>query len=120
MKRIAINSSLSFQKKIKNDSSFVEIDESFSHYAEVPDIYGSLNIEEILSLLHELPHSQYTIFNLSIVEEYSHREISEMLNISERTSRATLSRARARLIEIMKREEDLELERINAFPVGRK
>jgi len=118
LKKIAINSSLSFQKKIKNDSSFVEIDESFSSYAEIPDIYGSLNREEILSLLNELPHSQYTIFNLRIVEEFTHKEISEMLNISERTSRSTLSRARARLIDIMKREEKLELERINKFSVN--
>jgi len=114
IKRIAVNCSLTFKKKLRATHYAEEIDDRVHHQAEVPDVYGKMNKDEIIALLSELPHSMYTIFNLCIIEGYNHRDVSEMLGISERTSRATLSRARARLIEIMQREESLEKQRINS------
>ena len=118
MKRIAVNCSLKFIKKIKNKKNIDELNDEVLNHSEIPDIYSKMGREEILSLLHELPDSMYTIFNLSIIEGYNHQEISKLLNISERTSRATLSRARARLIGIIARENSFELQRLNSIPVG--
>ena len=69
--------------------------------------------EEILALLSELPKSLYIVFNMSLIEGYNHKEISEMLGISEGTSRASLSRARARVIEIIKQRQEKENQRVN-------
>lgn len=113
IKRIAVNCSLTFMKKLRAAHYADEIDDRLHAKTTVPEVYSTMGKAEVLELLKELPHSMYTIFNLIIIEGYNHADVSKMLDISERTSRATLSRARARLIEIMKREETLETQRIN-------
>jgi RNA polymerase sigma-70 factor (ECF subfamily) len=101
LKRIAVNSSLTFIKNLKahtwSDESVIDT----NAFAEVPDIYSTIGKEEILSLLNKLPYSQFVVFNLSVVEGYNHSEISDMLGITESTSRATLCKARNRLVEIL-------------------
>lgn len=53
-----------------------------------------LELEELLSLIQNLSTGYRTIFNLYVVEGYSHKEIAGMLNISEGTSKSQLARAR--------------------------
>ncbi len=120
LRRIAVNSSL---KMIKTMNSRYFADESVidtNAFAEIPDVYATLNREEILTLLNKLPHSQFVVFNLIVVEGLNHSEIAAMLNITESTSRATLCKARNKLVEIIKKEdpemyEKLNNQRINNF-----
>ena len=65
------------------------------------------NLEEsdLLLLIQELPSGYRTVFNLYAIEGYSHAEISELLGISEGTSKSQLSRARAFLQERLKKSE---------------
>jgi len=113
LKRIAVNCSITFQKKhFKNYHESDILHDSVQH-CEIPKVYSRLGKEEILSLLSELPRSLYVVFNMSVIEGYNHREISEMLGISEGTSRASLSRARARVIEIIEKRQEKENQRIN-------
>jgi len=107
IKRIAVNCSLTFIKKLRAAFYAEEIDDRKHMHCQIPDVYSTIGKEDILKLLHKLPPSMYTIFNMCIIEGYNHREVSEMLSISERTSRATLSRARARLIDILNKEQAL-------------
>ncbi len=107
IKRIAVNCCLKFIKMHKPVYYTGTLEDHQNHNVQIPLVFGKLLKEDILKLMDCLPPSMYTIFNLSIMENYNHREISEMLNISERTSRSTLSRARNRLIGIMKEEENL-------------
>ena len=51
-------------------------------------------IQRLLGLIRELPLGYRTVFNLNVIEGYTHREIGEMLNISENTSKSQLSRAK--------------------------
>ncbi|MGB4959080.1 MAG: sigma-70 family RNA polymerase sigma factor [Saprospiraceae bacterium] len=105
MKRIAVTSSISLQKKYKN-MYFDEVnDTNSSQYADVPDIYASIGTEEIMGLIKQLPQSLYLVFNLNVVEGYSHVEIAEMLHITDSTSRAALCKARHRLTELIKKQE---------------
>lgn len=117
LKRIAVNCSLTILKKFQTHKFTDHVEDSSIHKAEIPDIYSTLGREEILKLLQKLPPSMNIIFNLSIIEGYNHREISELLKISERTSRATLSRARARLIKIMEQENKDESKRLDSVSV---
>lgn len=55
--------------------------------------------EQILELIQELPPGYKLVFNLNIMEGYSHKAIAEMLNITEATSRSNLSKARVKLKE---------------------
>lgn len=53
-----------------------------------------LSYKELLKLVSELPDGFRIVFNMYVIEGYTHKEISEILNISEVTSRSQLSRAR--------------------------
>lgn len=116
LKRIAVNCSITFQKKIRPIHFADEtVMENISE-AQVPEVYGTLGRDELLKLIDKLPKSYHVVFNLNIIEGYNHAEIGEMLNITASTSRATLSRARAKLIEIMQAESKSS-HRLRTFPL---
>ncbi len=79
---------------------------------EIPDeVIVDIDDEEIsldflLNLIHELPDRYRLVFNLYVLDGYSHREISEMLRIAEGTSKSNLARARA----ILKQKIELHQE----------
>lgn len=108
MKRIAVNCSITFQKRHFSIYHEPDVLSDNSEHAEVPDVYSKMGREDILSLLDQLPTALFLVFNLHVVEGYSHKEISEQLEISEGTSRASLSRARVRLVEILNELEKKE------------
>ena len=54
------------------------------------------------AFFQELPDGYRMVFNLNVIEGYTHKEIGEMLNISENTSKSQLSRARSVLQEKLK------------------
>ncbi len=94
LKRITIHTAL--QKYRKNSPLQIVKDVSNSD-----DIEEELNFDEysfdinfLLSLIQQLPDRYRLIFNLYVLDNYSHKEISEMLSISIGTSKSNLSRAR--------------------------
>ena len=100
-KRIATNHCL---QKLKTDQkNFVfnnPICEKDDFAQEDPDFLEKEETEEnLLKALHELPTGYRTILNLAILEDYSHKEIGLLLNITESTSRSQLTRAKAALRE---------------------
>lgn len=56
--------------------------------------YDKLTNDDLIGLIRRLPHGYRTVVNLYLVEGYNHKEIGEMLNISEEGSRSQLFRAR--------------------------
>lgn len=109
LKRIAVTSAVTHQKKFGKIFFENYDDEASWTYAEVPDIYSKMGKDEIMSLLKRLPESLYLVFNLYIVEGYQHNEIAELLNISESTSRSALCKARNRLTELIKKQNETML-----------
>ena len=67
----------------------------------------NIGYKELMKLIMTLPPGFRTVFNMYAIEGYSHKEISEMLGISETTSRTQLSRARTWLQEKIKKREDV-------------
>ena len=63
-----------------------------------------LSAKELLGLIHELPDGYRMVFNLNVIEGYTHKEIGDMLNISENTSKSQLSRARGVLQNKLKKK----------------
>ena len=57
--------------------------------------------KEILFAVQQLTPTYRTVFNLYVVEGYSHREIADKLDISESTSRSNLVKARSKLKEML-------------------
>ncbi len=62
----------------------------------------ALEVQDLLALIRKLPEGFRMVFNMYAIEGYTHKDISEALNISEGTSKSQLSRARAWLKEKIK------------------
>ena len=67
----------------------------------------NLGYKELMNLIMSLPTGFRTVFNLYAVEGYSHKEIAEMLGITETTSRTQFSRARIWLQNKIKERENV-------------
>ncbi|GAB3894711.1 RNA polymerase sigma factor [Larkinella knui] len=104
LKRIFINQSLMHLRQRKLfwmtlDPESLEI----SHPGQADD---ELSARELLERLFELPDGYRTVFNLYVIEGYSHQEIGTMLGISESTSKSQLHKARKALQELLKKSEN--------------
>jgi len=104
MKRVFINMALENIRKDKLKKQFSEDIENIpENIAEDSDNdLGNLNEMELLNMVQELPPGYRSVFNLYAIEDYSHKEISEMLGIAEGTSRSQYIRARLLLQEKVK------------------
>lgn len=97
VRRTIVNTAINYYKKkikqgIKTDLDFVK--GKLSTKSEVVD---KMSCDELLVLINELPPGYRMVFNLNVMEGYTHKEIGIMLDISENTSKSQLSRARASL-----------------------
>jgi RNA polymerase sigma-70 factor (ECF subfamily) len=63
-------------------------------------------VEDIKRAMLVLPHGYREVFSLYLIEGYDHVEISEILKISESTSKSQYSRARAKIKEIIKSQQN--------------
>lgn len=94
MRRIAVNEALDFLRYRKNH---------FSAWPEkgleapAQEQEQSDEADQLLQMIESLPLGYKTVFNLYAIEGYSHREIAELLGISEGTSKSQLSKARREL-----------------------
>ena len=94
MRKIMVTTAINFYKR-KNLLN-KDVDPEFLNAPSVatPDAISLLSSEELLNMVQELPEGYRMVFNLNSIEGYSHKEISEILNISINTSKSQLSRAR--------------------------
>jgi len=98
LKRIIVNAALRIlQKKVIH---FSEVNEELQDLQQADaDILSNLSEREILKLISNLPTGYKVIFNMYVLEGYSHGEIAEMLKINTGTSRSQLAKARRKLQE---------------------
>lgn len=97
MRRICVNVSINKLRARKN--IFNELSESEFELGYLDSQYSQLQVNQIMELVNQLPTGYKTVFNLFAVEGYSHKEISQLLEIDEGTSRSQLAKARKVLQE---------------------
>ncbi len=98
VRRIIINTAI--KNNQKKSVSHEEIGLEHAREDSVgPEVFSSLSEEELIKLISSLPDGYRMVFNLYAVEGFSHKEISELLNIEESTSRSQLVKARRVLQE---------------------
>jgi RNA polymerase sigma factor (sigma-70 family) len=100
-RRIAANTALSALRKKK-----VMVFERNLNIVETIDFSEeettTISLQEIMACLGSLPEGYRTIINLFLIEEFSHKQIAEKLNIQESTSRSQFARARQALMKLLK------------------
>ena len=97
IKRIVINNCINFIKKRK--LQLVELDQNARNISTEVEEKVDLNysVEVIKKGLQQLSDGYRTVFSLYMFEGYDHKEIGEILNISETTSKSQLSRAKQKI-----------------------
>lgn len=102
-RRITVNVILeAFRKKKMLEYSIDYVDHGNLLSNNSINVLESLSLQELTKIINSLPEGKRVVFNLYVIEGYSHKEIAEMLNISEGTSKSQLSKAKEMLAEILK------------------
>jgi RNA polymerase sigma factor (sigma-70 family) len=95
MTRIMVNTALNHHRKKLYLYPMVDVEEIEIGQAEIS--LSGLHFTQLLEMIQELPQGCQVVFNLFAMEGYSHKEIAELLGISEGTSKSQYSRARSLL-----------------------
>ena len=111
LRRIIINTAIDYYRREKKHHQSVDIDAAVQIAADHEDAISKLSVQDIMKLLNGLPDIQRMVFNLHVIEGYSHEEISDSLGISNSTSRSYLTRAKASLRVLFKKYFEADYER---------
>lgn len=91
LRRITVNTVL---QKYRSKGAFEVISDRVLEERPVTVYEEDVSLDFLLSIVQELPDRYRLVFNLYVLDDYSHQEIAEMLNISQGTSKSNLARAR--------------------------
>lgn len=115
IRRIIVHTCINFLKKNKKFSKSIDLDQA--DYLEVKEetMPSVMQARQIIECIRQLPLGYRTVLNLYAMEGYSHKEIADMLDIEESTSRSQYTRAKVMLegILIKKRIIEQPRERFN-------
>ena len=107
LKRIVINNSINVLRK--NKLEFAEEEEKLPDIVDDSDEQISdLTIDQIRSAIEVLPDGFRAVLSLYLLEGYDHKEIGEILGISESTSKSQFNRSKRKLREILKEKYHYE------------
>ena len=93
-RKIFVNTALMYLRKKDALKMSDDIDAARNLSTDMASQMEDIGYLELMKLISSLPAGFRTVFNMYVIEGYSHKEIAEMLDISEITSRSQLSRAR--------------------------
>lgn len=99
IRRIVVNTAINYYRSKIHEWDEVNIEKAGpSPKLETAEV-DNISRDELLELIQKLPEGYRLVFNLYVIEGYTHQEIGKLLDISENTSKSQLSRARAVLQE---------------------
>jgi RNA polymerase sigma-70 factor (ECF subfamily) len=107
LKRIVINKCINHVNRRKVDLVMPDHEIEYAENEESID-YQSIefNVQQVHHAVEQLPDGYRIIFSLYALEGYDHREISQIMNISESTSKSQYLRAKQKIKEILKTNQD--------------
>ena len=102
MTRVMVNTALNHHRKKLYLFPMVDVEKANLPEDEMG--ISNLHFTELLAMVQSLPQGCQIVFNLFAIEGYSHKEIADMLSISEGTSKSQYARARVLLQEKLRKE----------------
>ena len=97
VRRIMVNTAIDCYRKTAKIPPSMEINTALHESDTSTDILSNISADEILKLVQTLSPAYRTVFNMYVIDGYSHKEIGEMLGVSEGTSKSNLAKARFKL-----------------------
>lgn len=104
LRRIMVNCAIEYIRKHHKMMQKVDMNEAAEQPADVAELAG-LTAKDLLNLVQQLAPGYRMVFNLYAIEGYSHKEIGEMMGMTESASKSQLSRARTMLKNELKKRE---------------
>jgi len=101
IRKIMINTALEYVRKQNDEGYSLNIEEAYTLTNGDFSILDNLQAEELIGLIQKLPDAYRSVFNLFVVEGYSHKEIAAAMKITESSSRVYLTRAKQLLQEML-------------------
>ena len=104
MRKVMVNTLIDMyrkQKKHKEQIKYVEEYIETSDFSDVNNALTKMNAEQIYTMIKQLPPTSQKVFNLYAIDGFAHKEIAELLNMSEGTSKWHLSFSRQQLKEMI-------------------
>jgi RNA polymerase sigma factor (sigma-70 family) len=95
-KRVMVNNVL---QKYRTEGVFEIVTENLPEVADVEIDTDDISMDYLMGIIQQLPDRYRMVFNLYVIDGYSHKEIAEMLSITDGTSKSNLARARMILKE---------------------
>lgn len=106
VRRIMVNASIDAIRKrnrqpMSTDEDYMYDNQSVEQEHDFGENYSKLKAQYAMEAIQQLSPAYQTVFNLYVIENYSHKEIAEILNISEGTSKSNLAKAKINLRKIL-------------------
>ena len=118
IRRIVVHTCINVLKKNKKFSDSVDISYANGFHITEENIPSIVQAKQIVECIRLLPIGYRTVLNLYAVEGYSHKEIADMLDIEESTSRSQYTRAKSMLEDILIKKKILLHPRLNTVFAG--
>ncbi len=104
MKRVMVNTAINWYHKHHHEQSETDYEEAReTSNTDHTDLLARISTKELLLLVQELADGYRMVFNLYVIDGYSHLEIARMMGISEGTSKSQLARAKDVLKQKLKK-----------------
>lgn len=94
MRKIFVNSALEYLRRSDILRDAADLDHTAELTGTDSSVISRMSANELMQVVNTLPTGFRTVFNLFAIEGYSHKEIGEMLQITESTSRSQYTRAK--------------------------
>lgn len=101
IRKIMVNTALEYVRKQNDEGYSLDIEEAYSLSNDDFSVLDRLQAEELIGMIQKLPDTYRSVFNLFIVEGYSHKEIAAAMDITESSSRVYLTRAKQLLQQML-------------------
>ncbi len=102
--RTMVNTALDHIRRNKMFDQSLDLTEAEHLHQGDETVLTGMSANELMELIQALPTGYRTVFNLFVLEGYAHKEIAEMLGVSENTSKSQFMKARAYLRKLLPKE----------------
>lgn len=96
LRKIVVNTAINHYHKKQREMQVEEVQKA-KNESDTEKILSGISYQEVIGLLQKLPPAYRTVFNLYVIEGYTHEEIASMLHIAPGTSKSNLFKAKEQL-----------------------
>lgn len=105
IRTVMINTALTQLRSNKKWQNNTDVDDAIALSSDDANALESMSAEEIMQLIQQMPSGYRTVFNLFVIEGYGHKEIGELLGISENTSKTQFLKSKEWLKKALTKQE---------------